>query len=123
MSRFTTAVTMLDAITADTTSDAVDVSMRHKLSLQLTASGITGGNCAFSVLVSNDGVNFVTYNRITTNVTNTNGQTDTRVASVSLSSNTSVMVFFPVGDHFRYIKVDANVTTDGTYSAVLSAID
>lgn len=123
MSRFTTAAIPLDAVVVTTTSDAFDVSMREKLSLQLTAAGITSGNGVFEVLVSNDGTNFVTYNRLTTNVANTNAQTDTRVASVTLNSNTSVMVFFPIGDHFRYIKVKVTRTTDGTYSAVLSALD
>lgn len=123
MARFTTKETMLDAVTADTTSDMVDVSMREKLSLQFTAAGIISGNGVFTVLVSNDGVNFVAYNRLTSNVTNTNVQTDTRIASVTLNSNTSVMVFFPIGDHFRYIKVAVDRTTDGNYSATLSAVD
>ena len=72
---------------------------------------------------SNDGTNFVAYDRITTNVTNTNAQTDARVASVTLSSNGSQMAFFPVGDHFNYIYVVATVTTDGSYTATLASID
>lgn len=123
MSKFTSNTTALSAVTATTTSEAIDVSMRTKLSLQFTAASISSGNGVFSVSVSNDGTNFVTYNRLTTNVTNTNGQTDTRVASVTLSSNTSSIVFFPVGDYFRYIKVTCTVTTDGAYTATLQSVD
>lgn len=129
MARFTTNETVLNAVTVDTTSAVVDVSMRSKLSLQLTCADHSSGNGVFTVQVTNsqdpDGTptNWVTYNRLTTNVTNTNAQTDTRVASVTLNSNTSVMVFFPLGDYFKYMRVAVDVTTDGTYSATLQAID
>ncbi len=131
MSRFSTNLTLINAATADVDSSGVtatgantaDVSMRTKLSIQFTAADITSGNGVFKVYVSNDGINWVQYNRLTTNVTNTNAQTDTRVASITLSSNTSSMVFFPVGDYFRYIGVGLDRTTDGTYSAVLQAVD
>ena len=123
MSRFTTAINLLDAVTADTTGQYVDISMRTMKSIQFVASGISGGNGVFKVYVSNDGVNFVQYNRLTSNVTNTNTQNDTRVDSVTLSSNTNVIYFIPHDDHFRYIRCDVDVTTNGTYTAILSALD
>ncbi len=97
--------------------------MRSKMSLQFIAASITSGNGVFTVEVSNDGTNWVAYNRLVTNATNTNGQTDTRVASVTLSSNTSAIVFFPVGDYFRYMRVIATRTTDGAYTAILQTVD
>lgn len=103
-------------------STYVDVGDSMKYSIQLIASGIVSGNGVFTVQVSNDGTNWLAYNRLTTNVTNTNVQTDTRVASVTLSSNTSAFVFFPAGDHFKYLRVNVDVTTDGTYSAVLHRV-
>lgn len=130
MSRFSRAHTIIDASTVSITDpvavqgqNTVDVSMRKKYSLQFVASGITSGNGVFKVYVSNDGVNWVGYNRLTSNVTNTNVQTDARVASITLSSNSSSIVFFPDGDHFRYLGVSLAVTTDGVYSAILEAID
>lgn len=125
MSRFTTPTTMVDGATETISANSLyaDVSMRKKMSLQFTAADISAGNGVFTVQVSNDGSNWVTYNRLTSNVTNTNGQTDTRVASVTLSSNTSVIAFFPAGDYFKYIRVNVAVTTDGTYSCVLATID
>ena len=125
MSKFTSVYDLLGAsgVTDDTTGEAFEVGDRKKLSIQFIASGISDGNGVFTVEVSNDGTNWIVYNRLTTNVTNTNAQTDTRVASVTLNSNTSSIVFFPVGDHFRYIRVKVDVTTDGTYKAKLHAVD
>ncbi len=84
-------------------------------SLQFVASSITSGNGVFTVEVSNDGTNWVAYNRLTTNVTNTNAQTDTRVASVTLSSNTSSVVTIP--DPYAFYRVKLVVSIDGNYSA------
>lgn len=111
----------VSAPTTTASTGVADVSNRQKMSLQFTASSITSGNGVFTVYVSNDGTNWVLYNRLTDNLANTNAQTDTRVASATLSTNTSKMYFFPVGDHFRYIGVAVARTTDGTYSATLQA--
>lgn len=109
--------TLLNAVTATTTSTPMAVNNADRLSIQVTAASITSGNAVFTVQVSNDGTNWVAYNRITSNVTNTNAQTDVRVASVTLSSNSSQMIFFPSGDTFVYFRIIATVTTDGVYTA------
>jgi hypothetical protein len=111
MSRFTSNQVVLNAVASDTTSDPHDVSMRHKLSAEVVLENGTGsGTVGFSV--SNDGTNFVTYNRITTNVTDTNTQEDTRVATVSVTTAAPrVMAFFPASDYFRYIKAIFTVVT------------
>lgn len=131
MSRFSSNQVLINATTVDvdasgvttTGSNTADVSMRTKLSIQFVASAVTSGNGVFKVYVSNNGTDWVQYNRLTDNVTNTNAQSDTRVASVTLSSNTNKIYFFPVGDYFRYIGVGVDVTTDGAYSAVLQTVD
>lgn len=113
--------TVLNAVTAaQTTSGIVAVADYSKISLQFIATGISSGNGIFQVQVSNDGTNWVYYNRLTSNLTNTNGQTDTRVASVTLSANGSSVAFFPENDTMQYIRVINTRTTDGTYSAILS---
>lgn len=89
-----------------------------KASLQFIGSAISSGNGVFTVEVSNDGSNWIAYSRLTTNATNTNGQTDTRVASITVNSNTSAVVSFPVGDVFSFFRVKVVPTTDGSYSAV-----
>lgn len=101
--------------TTSTYSAGFSPTLRGKCSLQFVASGISSGNGVFTVEVSNDGTNWTAYNKITTNVTNTNGQTDTRVASVTLSSSTSAVVSLP--EPFAFYRVKVVVSIDGTYSA------
>ncbi len=110
--------TVLNAVTADITSGSIPVNGAKRLSIQFIAASISAGNGVFTVEISNDNTNWLAYNRLTTNVTNTNGQTDTRVASVTLSSNTSAFVFLPPGDTFAFFRVKVDMTTDGAYSAI-----
>jgi hypothetical protein len=116
---YTKAIKMIDAAVADTTSEYFVVGDREAMSFQFIASGISTGNGILTVEISNDGTNWVQYNRLTTNVTNTNGQNDTRVASLTLSTNTSAFLFVPHGDHFEYVRVKLDMTTDGTYTVIM----
>jgi len=114
----------LNAVTADVANTAAtpfDVSKRQLKSIQFSAASISGGSGAFGVEVSNDGVNWVVYNRLIPNLTGTNSQTDAYVAAPTLSSNTSAIYFFPTSDYFRLIRVFVDVTTNGAYSAVIQA--
>ncbi len=115
---------LLDAVTADVANTAAtpyDVSKRQLKSIQFTCSGHTSGSGAFGVEVSNDGVNWIVYNRLIPNLTGTNAQTDAHVAAPTLNTNTSAIYFFPVSDYFRLIRVFVDVTTDGVYTATLQA--
>ena len=119
---FTTNKKSLDAVIVDTTGIGVEVSERANISIQLIATGITSGNGVFTFEISNDqGVTWTAYNRLITNIANTNAQNDTKVASVTLSSNGSAFVFVPNGDYFGMIRVNVDRTTDGTYSAVVQS--
>lgn len=111
--------TLLNAVTATTTSRSVGVDNASNVSIQFTAASITSGNGVFTVEVSNDQINWIAYSRLNSNVTNTNAQNDTRVASVTLSSNTSGIVFIPAGDTFNYIRTKCTVTTDGAYTSTV----
>lgn len=111
---------MSSAVVGQTTTAMVAIGDRRIGSLQFTASGITSGNGVFQVQISNNGSNWVYYNRLTSNVTNTNGQTDTRVASFTLSANGSVFAFLPPTDTFQYLRVICTRTTDGSYGVILS---
>lgn len=86
--------------------------------LQFIAESISSGNGVFTVEVSNDNINWIAYSRLTSNATNTNVQTDTRVASGTLSSNTSAV--FAIPDRFGFMRVKCVITTDGVYSAVVA---
>lgn len=111
--------TLLNAVTATTTSSSFELGSAVGRSLQFIATGITSGNGVFTVEVSNNGTDWIAYNRLVTNVTDTNAQDDAHVASVTLSSNTNAIAFIPEEDAFKFIRVVVTRTTDGTYSAVL----
>jgi hypothetical protein len=91
-----------------------------KASLQFVASSITSGNGVFTVQVSNDGTNWTAYNRLTTNVVNSITEGDVRVASVTLSSNTSTAVTIP--DPFAFYRVMGSLSTDGVYNVTAYVI-
>lgn len=109
---------MLTAVTATTTSSPIPVNNAKRLSIMVLSSAISSGNGVYTVQISNDGINFATYNRIIPNLVGTNAQTDAYVASVTLSTNTTNFLFFPPGDTFAFLRTTVTRTTDGTYSAV-----
>lgn len=110
------AIKVLNAIVATATSSGIGGGAIGRTSLQFTASGISAGNCVFTVEVSNDGVNWIAYNRLITNITKTVSQTDIGVASLTLSSNVTAVVIIP--DPFAFFRVTGTVTTDGAYTCV-----
>lgn len=111
-----------ESIDATGTSEGIQVGERRNLSIQLIGSGVGGGDsCAWTFEVSNDMTNWTPYNRVVSNVTNTNAQTDTRVATITTSANGAQFAFFP-RDHFNYIRVIGTVAGAGAiYQALLSA--
>jgi hypothetical protein len=113
---FTVSETETNAAwTISNVSRSFGPTLAGRASVQLVASSVTSGNAVFTVDVSNDGVNWTAYNRMTTNATNTNGQTDTRVASVTLSADGSSI--FTIPDPYALYRVRAIITTDGIYNA------
>lgn len=108
----------IDAVTATTVSEPINIENAEKISLIFTRANHSAGSSAFSVEVSLDGITYVAFNKLITNVTNTNAQTKTRVASVSLASNTSSIVAMDLeNDIFRWMRIIATETTDGTHTA------
>lgn len=110
--------TLLNAVSATTTSAPVPVNNAGRLSIQVFGSSVTSGNGVFTFEVSNDNTNWVSYNRLTSNVTNTNAQQDTRIASVTINTNAGSMLFIPPGDTFNFIRTTVTRTTDGNFSAI-----
>ena len=78
--------------------------------------GGNAGTSTFNVQVTYDGSTWVDYNKLITNVTNTNAQMPTRVASVALIGTSTSMVSMDLKDDavfaVRCIVVEA---TDGTH--------
>lgn len=117
----TPAAIGLDAVAATTTSADISVEEAKKVSMRLTRTLHSAGSTAFTVTGSIDGVNFTALNNIVTDVTNKNTQTVTRVASVSLSSNTSQFVSLDLTYYtLKFIRVVATRTTDGSATVAVS---
>lgn len=111
----------LNAVTVDTNGDPVNVESFKNIGIQLVAASITAGNGVFTVEGTIDGVNWVALSVLVDNVTNTISQNLTRLASKTLSSNTSVLVWLENIFALKAIRVVVNVTTDGAYSAYVIA--
>lgn len=113
---FSTNIAAIDASTADKTSEWIDVSKRQQICVQFVASAITSGNGVFTI----DGTNDETRTAIVTGLAFQDAQATasaTWITSKTLSSNTSAAGYLPGG--FRYIRVKVDMTTDGTYSAIV----
>ncbi len=108
--------TILSAVTATTTGDAIDISNVENVSIHILAASISSGNGVFTVLGSNDGTNFKALSTLIDNA----ATVGTRIASKTLSSNTSDIIFLGNDTKPRYIQVKVTVTTDGIYSAFVS---
>ncbi len=111
---FSTNVKMLDAVTADTTSEAFDVSKRQQITIQFICANHTSGSGAFTVDASNDGTNWIT--GISFRDSKATAST-TWITTVTLNTNGSAGVYVPSG--WQYIRVVLDQTTDGTYSAIM----
>lgn len=112
-------ITALDAVTATTTSDPINVENAKKVSFLFTRSNHTSGKTVFTVTVSLDGTTFVAYNKLVANAANTNAQTTLREASYDTgTANASALYSMDLQyDAFKEIKVTATETTDGTHTA------
>lgn len=114
-------LTSLTATTITSTGKPVNVDGYKRIGIQLLAAAITSGNGVFTVEGTIDGLNWVALNVLIDNVTNTNAQNLTRVASETLSSNSSVLVWLDNVIGLQQLRVKVTVTTDGTYSAFVIA--
>lgn len=116
---------IINAATATTTSAPIKVNAFRFLSLFVKRSNHSAGTSTFTVEVSCDyeengsAATWVTYNKLVTNVTNTNAQNFTRVASVALNSDSSAFVTFDSTDAFTHVRVTVTEGTDGTHDAWL----
>lgn len=92
-------VSAISATSTSATSTDIIIAGAKKVSVFMNRN-ISAANATstFSFLVSVDGVNYVSYNKMIDNVTNTNAQTLTRVASKQLVGTTSAMLSFDLED-------------------------
>jgi len=107
---------LLSAVTADTTGSPINVEGYSKIGVQFKAASITSGNGVFTLEGTINGVDWVTLPMITV-AANTNAQTLIRVVSVTLSSNTTNLVWLDPHMALKAIRAKVDMTTDGAYSA------
>jgi len=81
--------TLLDAVSASTTSLPFNVEEYSRVGLQFRADSVTSGQGLFTVDGTIDGQTWMRINTLISNVTNSNSQNLTRVASVALSTSVS----------------------------------
>ncbi len=108
--------TLLDGVTATSTSVPMNVEGYEKIGVQVTRADHSSGSSTFTFEGTIDGTNWVALNIMVTNVTNTNSQDSVRTASVALSSNTSSLVWLEARP-LKAIRVKVTEVTDGTHSA------
>ena len=105
------SVTLIDDSTATTTSSAISLKGVKKATLFLSTDIPTSGKATttFAVTVSGDDSTFTTYNKLIDNVTNTNAQNITRVASKAYdATSTAAIVSLDLeNDVFTSFKVSA----------------
>ena len=104
--------------TATTTSLAQNIEGAKKVTFIFKRSDHSAGKTVFTVTVSADDSNYITYNKLIDNVTNTNSQNLTRVGSYDTgAANATKFYTMSPEDCFKYCKVTATETTDGTHNA------
>jgi hypothetical protein len=80
-----------------------------------SGSGGNAGTSTFSIQVTPDGTNWYNYNKLISNVTNTNAQTLTRVSSVNIvaATSTTLVAMDFQDDAFLALRCVALINTDG----------
>lgn len=119
MGAIRTIVHAINAATATTESGWIPISGAKAVQVYCKRSNHSAGSTTFTFNLSPDnGTTEVAYNKMISNVTNTNVQNLTRTAgSGTLSSNTTVMMSMSPEDIGGYLQVVATEATDGTHDA------
>lgn len=115
---YTEWIHAINGATATTTSAAINVEDAEKITLFFIRTNHSAGKTVFTVDGSPDGTTYVTYNKLIDNVANSNSQTLTRVASYDTgTANGAKFYSISPEDCFKWIRVTATETTDGTHDA------
>lgn len=115
---------VFSAKTADYTSPKISVADADEISAEFQCSGHSSGNGVFKLQgsdVDSPGSGDWVDLAMIDNLANTNAQTLTRATSKTLSADGNAMVFLDahVARALKWIRIDLDMTTDGSYSAHL----
>ena len=117
MSQFTDNVTLLDAVTATTTSATFDISKRSRVGIVLLAASITSGSGIFTVDLSNDGTNWIQMAAMQDAQATAS---TTWVTSKTLNANTTAGLLLP-RNGWKAIRINVVRATDGAYTAIMES--
>lgn len=120
MSNFKEEVS-LNAVIASANGAAVNIEGYKRVGIQLVCTDRSSGNGVFTFQGTIDGKNWVALNMIIDNVANATADNPTRVATKTLNSNTSILLWLDEFLALKAIRVVVAVTTDGKYSAFVLA--
>lgn len=112
--------TPINAVSA-TTSGIMNTNNLENISFHFHSSGISAGNGVLTLLGSNDGTNYTAIVFVDPTATNTNAQNLTRIASLTLSSNSDKVGVLENTFKFEFLKFTMTFTTDGVYSVFVHA--
>jgi len=120
----TRIITALNAVTATTTSNKFYVGGARRIGLLVRRADHVAGSTAFTVKGSMETPETVTptmtaLNIMIDNVTNSNVQTLTRIATKTLSANGDAFLWFDPFFFINFLEITATETTDGTHSAFI----
>ena len=106
-----------DSTTEDKTFDAISFDEVKKATFMFTRADDAGGDGVFTVEGSVDGETYVALNLLVDNVTDSNAESLTRVASCTLATETSKLYALDL-EHFcfKMVRVALDETTSGTHS-------
>lgn len=114
-------VILLNAVTATTTSAAVNVEGIRRIGFQFKRAAHSAGSSAFTAEGTVNGTDWTALALIVSNVANTNAQTRLRTATVTLSADGTALAFLEDLVCLKAIRVTVTETTDGTHSAWMIA--
>lgn len=112
--------TLLSSVSKTQTGGCAGVSGYRRVGLQFKLANVVTGNGVFKIQGTTNGADWAFVNLVD-NLSNTNSQNLTRVASKTLSANSNVLMWVDEGLSLRAIRVSATITTDGSYSCYLMA--
>ena len=118
----TKVIKALNEVTATTTSSPIEVKGAERVSIICKRTDHSAGTAIFTVEVG-AGTDYVTYNKLISNVTNTNVQDLTRVANVTHSGNAVGFLTLSPEDAFEFIKVTVTSTTNGGKDSAIVVVD
>lgn len=105
---------LIDSVATADGAPIVGLKNAKRVTIFVKRADHSSGSSVLTASLSPNGADYVATNKLIDNVTNTNAQTLTRVASKTLSSNTTVFLSLDPDDTAEFLKINVTRVTDGT---------